>query len=93
MRNNDIMVSLCTCGRVCIIYTLPFVLCFSFRGRRTKVRKKTKYTILDNMDEQERMELQPKYSKFQQYFLEGGIKTLLHSFFSLVYCFFLEAGH
>jgi len=55
------------------------------------VRKKTKYTILDNMDEQERMELQPKYSKFQQYL--GGIKTLLHSFFSLVYCFFLEAGH
>ncbi|XP_056126834.1 dyslexia-associated protein KIAA0319 isoform X2 [Rhinichthys klamathensis goyatoka] len=36
--------------------------CKSFRGRRTKVRKKTKYTILDNMDEQERMELQPKYN-------------------------------
>uniref|UniRef100_A0A8B9H2Y6 Si:ch73-215d9.1 n=1 Tax=Astyanax mexicanus TaxID=7994 RepID=A0A8B9H2Y6_ASTMX len=32
------------------------------RGRRTKVRKKTKYTILDNMDEQERMELRPKYN-------------------------------
>lgn len=26
------------------------------------MRKKTKYTILDNMDEQERMELQPKYN-------------------------------
>ncbi|XP_034144581.1 dyslexia-associated protein KIAA0319 [Esox lucius] len=32
------------------------------RRRRTKVRKKTKYTILDNMDEQERMELRPKYN-------------------------------
>uniref|UniRef100_A0AAY4BEW6 MANSC domain-containing protein n=1 Tax=Denticeps clupeoides TaxID=299321 RepID=A0AAY4BEW6_9TELE len=31
------------------------------KSRRTKVRKKTKYTILDNMDEQERMELRPKY--------------------------------
>ena len=34
-----------------------------FRRRRTKIRKKTKYTILDNMDEQERMELRPKYSE------------------------------
>lgn len=34
-----------------------------FRRSRTKVRKKTKYTILDNMDEQEKMELRPKYSK------------------------------
>ncbi|XP_002915857.1 dyslexia-associated protein KIAA0319 homolog isoform X2 [Ailuropoda melanoleuca] len=31
------------------------------RRKRTKIRKKTKYTILDNMDDQERMELQPKY--------------------------------
>ncbi|XP_032103512.1 dyslexia-associated protein KIAA0319 homolog isoform X5 [Sapajus apella] len=31
------------------------------RQKRTKIRKKTKYTILDNMDEQERMELRPKY--------------------------------
>uniref|UniRef100_A0A3B4X1W9 KIAA0319 n=1 Tax=Seriola lalandi dorsalis TaxID=1841481 RepID=A0A3B4X1W9_SERLL len=30
--------------------------------RQTKVRKKTKYTILDNMDEQERVELRPKFS-------------------------------
>uniref|UniRef100_A0AAY4BC78 PKD/Chitinase domain-containing protein n=1 Tax=Denticeps clupeoides TaxID=299321 RepID=A0AAY4BC78_9TELE len=29
--------------------------------KRYKMRKKTKYTILDNMDEQERMELRPKY--------------------------------
>ena len=36
--------------------------CF-FRRKRTKIRKKTKYTILDNMDEQERMELRPKYGK------------------------------
>uniref|UniRef100_A0A673A6W6 Si:ch73-215d9.1 n=1 Tax=Sphaeramia orbicularis TaxID=375764 RepID=A0A673A6W6_9TELE len=31
--------------------------------RQTKVRKKTKYTILDNMDEQERVELRPKFSE------------------------------
>ncbi|EMP35192.1 hypothetical protein UY3_07624, partial [Chelonia mydas] len=31
------------------------------RGKRTKIRKKTKYTILDNIDDQERMELSPKY--------------------------------
>ncbi|XP_066572010.1 dyslexia-associated protein KIAA0319 isoform X1 [Amia ocellicauda] len=30
--------------------------------RRIKGRKKTKYTILDNIDEQERMELRPKYN-------------------------------
>lgn len=34
-----------------------------FRRRQTKVRKKTKYTILDNMDEQERVELRPKFSE------------------------------
>lgn len=32
-----------------------------FSRKRTKIRKKTKYTILDNIDEQERMELRPKY--------------------------------
>uniref|UniRef100_A0A4W5N4Q3 KIAA0319 n=1 Tax=Hucho hucho TaxID=62062 RepID=A0A4W5N4Q3_9TELE len=32
------------------------------RRSSTKVRKKTKYTILDNMDEQEKMELRPKYN-------------------------------
>ncbi|XP_067857557.1 dyslexia-associated protein KIAA0319-like, partial [Heptranchias perlo] len=31
------------------------------RRKRTKVRKKNKYTILDNMDDQERMALRPKY--------------------------------
>lgn len=36
---------------------------FFFSRKRTKIRKKTKYTILDNIDEQERMELRPKYGK------------------------------
>nr|XP_008511727.1 PREDICTED: dyslexia-associated protein KIAA0319 homolog isoform X1 [Equus przewalskii] len=35
--------------------------CCCKRRKRTKIRKKTKYTILDNMDDQERMELRPKY--------------------------------
>ncbi|KAL1259784.1 hypothetical protein QQF64_010361 [Cirrhinus molitorella] len=50
---------------VAIIFLLSIswiCVCCCKRGRRTKVRKKTKYTILDNMDEQERMELQPKYN-------------------------------
>uniref|UniRef100_A0A8C0YBF2 MANSC domain-containing protein n=1 Tax=Cyprinus carpio carpio TaxID=630221 RepID=A0A8C0YBF2_CYPCA len=50
---------------VTIIFLLSICwicVCCCKRGRRTKVRKKTKYTILDNMDEQERMELQPKYN-------------------------------
>lgn len=34
---------------------------YLFSRKRTKIRKKTKYTILDNIDEQERMELRPKY--------------------------------
>ncbi|XP_060889564.1 dyslexia-associated protein KIAA0319 homolog isoform X2 [Labrus mixtus] len=38
-----------------------FICCFK-RRRQTKVRRKTKYTILDNMDEQERVELRPKFS-------------------------------
>lgn len=33
------------------------------RRRQTKVRRKTRYTILDNMDDQERVELRPKFSK------------------------------
>lgn len=45
------------------IRTLIEMCFFMFRRSRTKVRKKTKYTILDNMDEQEKMELRPKYSK------------------------------
>ena len=40
----------------------------SFRRKRTKIRKKTKYTILDNMDDQERMELRPKYGKSPRQF-------------------------
>uniref|UniRef100_A0A8C9G5U9 KIAA0319 n=1 Tax=Pavo cristatus TaxID=9049 RepID=A0A8C9G5U9_PAVCR len=39
-----------------------FCICCCKRDKkRTKIRKKTKYTILDNIDEQERMELRPKY--------------------------------
>ncbi|KAF1388516.1 hypothetical protein PFLUV_G00091080 [Perca fluviatilis] len=38
------------------------VICCCKRRRQNKVRKKTKYTILDNMDEQERVELRPKFS-------------------------------
>ncbi|XP_060936822.1 dyslexia-associated protein KIAA0319 [Limanda limanda] len=38
-----------------------FVCCCKRRSR-TRVRRKTRYTILDNMDEQERMELRPKFS-------------------------------
>ncbi|XP_044151462.1 dyslexia-associated protein KIAA0319 homolog [Bufo gargarizans] len=34
--------------------------CYKSR-KRTKIRKKTKYTILDNFDDQERMALRPKY--------------------------------
>ncbi|XP_059194804.1 dyslexia-associated protein KIAA0319 [Centropristis striata] len=37
-------------------------ICCCKRRRQTKVRRKTKYTILDNMDEQERVELRPKFS-------------------------------
>lgn len=47
------------------IYVRTKYLCgnFLFSRKRTKIRKKTKYTILDNIDEQERMELRPKYGK------------------------------
>ncbi|KAM6125981.1 LOW QUALITY PROTEIN: dyslexia-associated protein KIAA0319 homolog [Pterocles gutturalis] len=38
-----------------------FCVCCCKSRKRTKIRKKTKYTILDNIDEQERMELRPKY--------------------------------
>lgn len=46
----------------------PHVLCWSnglfvFRRRQTRVRRKTKYTMLDNMDLQERVELRPKFSE------------------------------
>uniref|UniRef100_A0AAY4BC18 MANSC domain-containing protein n=1 Tax=Denticeps clupeoides TaxID=299321 RepID=A0AAY4BC18_9TELE len=48
-------------GVVLIVSVSWACFCCCKRSRRTKVRKKTKYTILDNMDEQERMELRPKY--------------------------------
>ncbi|NXL84182.1 K0319 protein, partial [Alectura lathami] len=38
-----------------------FCICCCKSRKRTKIRKKTKYTILDNIDEQERMELRPKF--------------------------------
>ncbi|NWQ67510.1 K0319 protein, partial [Neopipo cinnamomea] len=38
-----------------------FCICCCKSRKRTKIRKKTKYTILDNIDEQERMELRPRY--------------------------------
>ncbi|XP_042627860.1 dyslexia-associated protein KIAA0319-like [Cyprinus carpio] len=50
-------------GTIIFLLSVSWIcVCCCKRGRRTKVRKKTKYTILDNMDEQERMELQPKYN-------------------------------
>ncbi|OXB79118.1 UNVERIFIED_CONTAM: hypothetical protein H355_005994 [Colinus virginianus] len=51
------------CAFIMIVVTLGlawFCICCCKR-KRTKIRKKTKYTILDNIDEQERMELRPKY--------------------------------
>lgn len=42
------------------------------RKRRTKVKKKNKYTILDNIDEQERMEPRPKYSKLNHFVFCSG---------------------
>ncbi|XP_062848175.1 dyslexia-associated protein KIAA0319 [Trichomycterus rosablanca] len=50
---------------ICCIVVIIFLVSTSWawckRGRRSKIRKKTKYTMLDNMDE-ERMELRPKYN-------------------------------
>ncbi|XP_068426905.1 dyslexia-associated protein KIAA0319 isoform X2 [Clinocottus analis] len=37
-------------------------ICCCRRRKQTRVRKKTKYTILNNMDDQERVELRPKFS-------------------------------
>ncbi|XP_034029819.1 dyslexia-associated protein KIAA0319 isoform X2 [Thalassophryne amazonica] len=37
-------------------------ICCCKRRRHTRVKKKTKYTILDNVDDQERVELRPKFS-------------------------------
>lgn len=38
-------------------------ICCCRRRRQTRVRRKTKYTMLDNMDLQERVELRPKFSE------------------------------
>ncbi len=38
------------------------------------MRKKTKYTILDNMDEQERVELRPKFSESLQIKASYGVQ-------------------
>nr|XP_046157406.1 dyslexia-associated protein KIAA0319-like [Oncorhynchus gorbuscha] len=47
---------------VTVTWTCVYCVYCCKRRRRTKVGKKTKYTILDNMDEQEKMELKPKYN-------------------------------
>ncbi|KAJ8291029.1 hypothetical protein GJAV_G00020580 [Gymnothorax javanicus] len=52
----------CFMGMILIMSVSWACMCCCKRRRRTKVRKKNKYTILDNMDDQERMELRPKYS-------------------------------
>lgn len=49
-----------------------------FRRRQTKVRKKTKYTILDNMDEQERVELRPKFSESLQLEHHWSVYSVRH---------------
>nr|XP_040021201.1 dyslexia-associated protein KIAA0319 homolog isoform X7 [Gasterosteus aculeatus aculeatus] len=42
-------------------------ICCCRRRRQTRVRRKTKYTMLDNMDLQERVELRPKFSESVTY--------------------------
>lgn len=60
---NVLYVTISCLVTVMFILSVSWVcICCCKRGRCTKVRKKTKYIILDNMDEQERMELQPKYN-------------------------------
>ncbi|KAM8826800.1 dyslexia-associated protein KIAA0319 isoform 3-T4 [Synchiropus picturatus] len=44
---------------LCVGWTL---FCCCRRSRQSKARRKTRYTVLDNMDEQERVELRPKFS-------------------------------
>nr|XP_056710238.1 dyslexia-associated protein KIAA0319 homolog [Euleptes europaea] len=46
---------------VLILSSVWICICCCKSRKRTKIRKKTKYTILDNIDDQERMELRPKY--------------------------------
>ncbi|XP_032197128.1 dyslexia-associated protein KIAA0319 homolog isoform X4 [Mustela erminea] len=40
---------------------MPWLCLYCRRRKRIKIRKKTKYTILDSVDEQESMELRPKH--------------------------------
>ncbi|XP_071253396.1 dyslexia-associated protein KIAA0319-like isoform X1 [Salvelinus alpinus] len=47
---------------IVFIVTVTWTCVYCCKRRRTKVGKNTKYTILDNMDEQEKMELRPKYN-------------------------------
>ncbi|XP_063155045.1 dyslexia-associated protein KIAA0319 homolog isoform X1 [Candoia aspera] len=44
-----------------VIGLIWLCICCCKSRKRTKIRKKMKYTILDNIDDQERMELRPKY--------------------------------
>lgn len=53
------------------------------RRRQTKARKKTKYTILDNMDEQERVELRPKFSESHCHGRSAAAFLLVHEVVSL----------
>ncbi|MBN3270474.1 K0319 protein, partial [Polyodon spathula] len=52
---------------VLIIAISWIYICCCKRKRRTKVKKKNKYTILDNIDEQERMEPRPKYGELNHF--------------------------
>ncbi|KAM4687319.1 dyslexia-associated protein KIAA0319-like isoform 2-T2 [Discoglossus pictus] len=54
-------VTVLTFTSVALLMGLTWVCICCCKRKRTKIRKKTKYTILDNIDEQERMELRPKY--------------------------------
>ncbi|XP_063309125.1 dyslexia-associated protein KIAA0319 homolog [Pelobates fuscus] len=55
-------ITILTFALVALLMGLTWLcICCCKSRKRTKIRKKTKYTILDNIDEQERMELRPKY--------------------------------
>ncbi|XP_058032577.1 dyslexia-associated protein KIAA0319 homolog [Ahaetulla prasina] len=48
-------------GIALVVGLIWLCICCCKSQKRTKIRKKMKYTILDNIDDQERMELRPKY--------------------------------
>ncbi|XP_070605224.1 dyslexia-associated protein KIAA0319 homolog [Erythrolamprus reginae] len=48
-------------GITLVVGLIWLCICCCKSQKRTKIRKKMKYTILDNIDDQERMELRPKY--------------------------------